>query len=69
MDDLFKLMFERELSEEKEGRKKAKENSGDYSASGEFNPSDSYYDPQTRLKRRLKQLFPHLPGTPGLPPR
>jgi hypothetical protein len=67
MDDVFNFIFERELRNDKD--EKRKKSGGDFKAAGEFNPDDANYDPQTRLKRRLRMLFPHMPGLPGLPPR
>ena len=67
MENVFKFLFERELSDDESETLKKKVN--EYRAAGGFLPSDSNYDPQMRLKRRLKLLFPHLPATPGLPPR
>jgi hypothetical protein len=66
MDNVFKHLFERDLGDEpSDKRKKAEE----FHATGEFLPDDPNYDPQLRLKKRLRLLFPHLPTLPGLPPK
>lgn len=68
MEDIFKIMFDRQLSDEDSADEK-KRKSSEFRATGGFYPSDPQYDPQLRLKQRLRMLFPHLPGTPGMPPR
>jgi hypothetical protein len=65
MDKTFKFLFGRDLSTDEDEDKKKSE---DFRAPDGFNPSDSSYDPHTRLKRQLRRFFPHLLGTPGLPP-
>ena len=70
MDDALKILFGRQLDDEEEAGEKDKKKAAEFRAPSGFNPSDPYYnDPQLRLKHRLRNLFPHLPFLPGLPPR
>jgi len=70
MDDVFKLLFERDLGDERSDKDKRKK-SEDFRTTGGIiaGPDDPMYDPQQRLKKQLRSLFPHLPSMPGLPPK
>jgi hypothetical protein len=65
MDSILKKLLGRDLTQSDE-KQKAKNH--EFRMLEGFNPSDANYDPQVRLKRSLRALFPHLPATPGLPP-
>lgn len=65
MDSFFKRLFGKQPSQADQKDKPKGKQAG---VSEEFNPTEAAYDPQLRLKRGLRALFPHLPATPGLPP-
>lgn len=67
MDKAFDFLFGRQLDED-DAESTAKKRA-EYRSAAAFNPSDPHYDPQLRLKQRLRSIFPHVPFTPGLPPR
>lgn len=61
MNDFFKRLLDSHQTED--GEKKSR----DLKAVGGIVPSDLYYDPQTRMKKRLQWLLPTAPSLPGLP--
>jgi hypothetical protein len=65
MDAILKKLLGRGLSPADE---KQSSQNREFRVTEGFNPSDAHYDPQVRLQRSLRALFPHLPATPGLPP-
>jgi len=66
MDETFRILFGRYLTDDDAADQQAKKKQF---RAPDFNPDDADYDPAVRLKQRLKLLFPHLPATPGIPPK